>query len=408
MRILCVSDTYPWPAVDGYRQRLSNVATALAETGDLDLFAVVDDREDLCPGPVTPPVGERGFISPRPSPRQDPARMLGWLASSLPRAVLWHDWRRARVELVAWAESAYDVVWYSHLDPFMMLSAVEGPAIVDLDNLENLKLRAQRQLRRSSTAGRVSPPALLGQGVDLVDEWRWSRCQRAAAARSARVVVCSELDRSRLGSGHVSVIPNGYERRGAPVGGQGPASENPVFTMVGLMTYPPNVDAARHFAREVLPVIRNELPTARFRIVGRAAGEMEELAAQPGVDVRGQVADVRVELATTDVVVVPVRFGGGTRIKLLEAFAHHVPVVATTVGAEGIDAAPDVHLLVADDGRSLAHACLRLVRDEMLRQRLVEAAAQLYEQQYRWDLIRPRIATVACEVAAGARMAGEP
>lgn len=405
MRLLCIADTYPWPSTDGYRQRLANVARGLGEAGGLDLFAVVDEREDLRPGSIDPPVGAHAFVSPRPPPRRGPAQMIRWLSSSLPRAVIWHDWGRAGDELRRWADNDYDLVWYSHLDPFLALGGiVHGPEIVDLDNLENLKVQAQRRLTQATLPRRPSVRALLGQAVDLVDERRWSRRQREAAEEAARVVVCSQLDRQRLDLAGAAVVPNGYQRDGLPVGGRSANPEAPVFTMVGLMTYPPNVDAAVHFARDVLPLVRREAPEAQLKLVGHADGNVESLADLPGVVVRGRVPDVRVELEQTDVAVAPVRFGGGTRIKVLEAFAHRLPVVATTTGAEGIDAADGIHLLIADDARSQAEACLRVIRDPALARRLAAAGAHLYEERYSWDLIRPKVTALATEVAAEARI----
>jgi len=408
VRILCVSDTYPWPSTDGYRQRVSQLLRGLQEAGEVDLFAVESGRDELAPGPAPAPAPgfSRAFVSPRPPFRRDAAKMLRWLASPLPRAVLWHEWERARRELRAWAEPSYDVVWYSHLDCYLALgNTVAGAEIVDLDNLEDEKLRALRQVRRAGRANRPSMDALVGQGFDLVDEWRWSRRQRAAAASARRVVVCSELDRRRLTYPTTTVIPNGYERVGPPVGGRRAATSGPVFTMVGLMTYPPNVDAVEHFARDVLPIVRGQEPDAEFRIVGRGSLGDNPIASLPGVVVRGQVDDIRDELAQTDVAVVPIRFGGGTRIKVLEAFAHRIPVVASRTGAEGIDATDGEHLLLADDGdaEALAGACLRLVQDDAFRRRLVDAAEQRYQQRYRWEVIRPQVAALARAVAGETR-----
>lgn len=404
MRILCLSDTYPWPATDGYRQRLSQLLRGLCEAGAVDLFAVESGRDDVEPGPSPAPGLRRAFVSPRPPFGRDARKVLRWLASPLPRAVLWHEWDRARRELRAWAEPSYDVVWYSHLDCYLALGkTVPGAEVVDLDNLEDEKLRALRQVRRAGQAGRPSMDALVGQGFDLVDERRWARRQRAAAASARRVVVCSELDRRRLTSPTTTVVPNGYERVGPPVGGGPAAASGPVFTMVGLMTYPPNLDAAEHFARDVLPIVRRQEPGAEFRIVGRGSLGGNPVASLPGVVVRGEVDDIRDELARTDVAVVPIRFGGGTRIKVLEAFAHRIPVVATRTGAEGIEATDGEHLLLADDGdaEGLARACLRLVQDDAFRGLLVDAAERRYQERYRWEVIRPQVAALARAVAGG-------
>lgn len=413
MRVLCVSDTYPWPSTDGYRQRLSQLLRGLSEAGAVDLFAVESDRSDVGAGAVPAPVVDRAFVSPRPGFGRDPAKVARWVASPLPRAVLWHEWRRARGELAGWAAEPYDLVWYSHLDSYLALrdvpeSAPGKPAVVDLDNLEDLKLRASRQVRGAGRRRRLSPGHAVGLGFDLVDEWRWSRRQREAARSAAQVVVCSELDRERLAAERVTVIPNGYEREGPPVGDGPPAGTGPVFTMVGLMTYPPNLDAARHFAANVLPAVRRERPGAEFRVVGRGSVD-GELASLPGVVVRGAVPDIRDELAQTTVAVVPIRFGGGTRIKVLEAFAHRVPVVATRTGAEGIDAADGGHLLVVDDGDGdgFARACLRLVEDHAFRKGMVDSAEARFLERYRWEVIRPKVTELARAVTQSPPVPGE-
>ncbi len=403
MHILCVSDTYPWPATDGYRQRLSQLLRGLGEAGEVDLFAVESSRDDVA-GPTQAPCASRAFVSSRPAFRRDARKVLRWLVSPLPRAVLWHEWEAARRDLRAWAKPSYDLIWYSHLDCYLALAnTVSGTEIVDLDNLEDEKLRTLRRVRRSGRAGRPSVDALVGQGFDLVDEWRWSRRQRAAAASASRVVVCSELDRRRLASPNTTIVPNGYEREGPPLGSGRTSPSGPVLTMVGLMTYPPNVDAAEHFARDVLPIVRRQEPTAEFRVVGRGSLDGSPLASLPGVVVRGQVEDIGDELARTDVAVVPIRFGGGTRIKVLEAFAHRIPVVASRTGAEGIDATDGEHLLVCDDGdaEAMARGCLRLVQDEAFRRRLVYAAEARYQEQYRWEVIRPEVTELARAVAGG-------
>lgn len=97
------------------------------------------------------------------------------------------------------------------------------------------------------------------------------------------------------------------------------------------------------------------------------------------------------QLAAADIAVVPIRFGGGTRIKILEAFAHGLPVVSTTVGCEGLDVIDGQHLLVADDPAAFAAACLRLSEDAELRTRLVTAAAELWKSRYRWTVLSPYI-----------------
>jgi glycosyltransferase involved in cell wall biosynthesis len=109
----------------------------------------------------------------------------------------------------------------------------------------------------------------------------------------------------------------------------------------------------------------------------------------------GRVPDIEAELARADVVVVPIRFGGGTRIKILEAFAHRIPVVSTSVGCEGLEVSNGEHVLIADDPDGLADASVELLTDVDKRRSLIDAAHDLYTSRYTWDTIAPRIVELA-------------
>ena len=161
------------------------------------------------------------------------------------------------------------------------------------------------------------------------------RTLHANVARSVEgVVVCSELDRRRLGAENVHVIPNSYAYQHQPLGWP-TVGHPPVITFPGVLKYPPNEDGAAWPVREIVPWMRERMPEVQIRLVGTATPEIEKLHDPPGVSVTGLVPDIGTELAIADVVAVPLRYGGGTRIKILEAFAHRIPVVSTTPGAAG-------------------------------------------------------------------------
>jgi glycosyltransferase involved in cell wall biosynthesis len=150
----------------------------------------------------------------------------------------------------------------------------------------------------------------------------------------------------------------------------------------GRFEYPPNMDGAQWLATAIAPHIRAAVPPAEVRLVGRPIAGVAQLH-QPGVvTVVGQVPSMEEELGRASVAVVPLRFGGGTRVKILESFAHRVPVVSTTLGAEGLDVEDGVHLLLADDPREFAAATVRLLGDPRLRTRLTEAAEARYLDRY--------------------------
>jgi glycosyltransferase involved in cell wall biosynthesis len=171
------------------------------------------------------------------------------------------------------------------------------------------------------------------------------------------------------------------------------ASRALVFT--GSMDWLPNEDAMLYFCREILPAIRRREPDVTLSIVGRApTPAVRNLAAEHGVTVTGRVDDVRPFMHDAAVYVVPLRIGGGTRLKIFEAMAMGKAVVSTTVGAEGLPVRDGEHVLLADDPPSFADAVIRLLHDVECRQRLARAARQLVTDQYDW-------AAVAVELECG-------
>jgi len=158
------------------------------------------------------------------------------------------------------------------------------------------------------------------------------------------------------------------------------------LTMVGSMFYPPNVDGVCWFIREVYPHVRAEYPEVRLNVIGaRPAPVVRQLAAgNPSIRVTGYVDDLTPYLQQTTAMIVPLRSGSGMRVKIVDALARGVPVVSTTVGAEGLDVIPGQHLLVADEPADFAGAALRLLREPDLGARLTRAGRRLAETQYDW------------------------
>jgi glycosyltransferase involved in cell wall biosynthesis len=162
-----------------------------------------------------------------------------------------------------------------------------------------------------------------------------------------------------------------------------------VFT--GMMAHPPNADAATFFAREVLPRVRAAVPEAEFWIVGRdATPEVRALAALPGVEVTGFVADIRPYIAQATVIVVPLRFGSGMRNKILEAWAMEKCVVSTRVGAEGLECQDGVNVLLADDAQTLAERVIEAIRDPGLRDRVRGQGRALVSTSHDPDMLARR------------------
>jgi glycosyltransferase involved in cell wall biosynthesis len=156
----------------------------------------------------------------------------------------------------------------------------------------------------------------------------------------------------------------------------------------GALTYSANYDAMRYFLSEIHPRIRREESAVSLTITGSTAGvDLSALPLDRSVHLSGQVEDVRPLVAGASVCVVPIRQGGGTRLKILEAMALGTPVVATAKAAEGLAVTPEEHILIADDPAGFTAQVLRLLRDPALRQRLARDARRLVEGTYDWPAI---------------------
>jgi glycosyltransferase involved in cell wall biosynthesis len=206
------------------------------------------------------------------------------------------------------------------------------------------------------------------------------------------VFVASAIDRDRLAGTldphRLAVLPNVYPA--APPREAMRATAPVTFLFIGAFGYFPNHDAAMWLCREVIPLVVAGMQGAvRFRFVGAMARRelQDTIAATAHAVYEGPVPDIGVAYREVDVAVVPIRGGGGTRIKLLEAFARGIPVVSTTVGAEGIAVDDEVHLLLADSPEVFAAQCLRLAQSAGLRESLAAAAMARWSTHYRPEAI---------------------
>ena len=223
---------------------------------------------------------------------------------------------------------------------------------------------------------------------------QWKRMRRFEArtvSRFDRILAVSDVDRDTLQrlypselSAPVSVIPTGVDTKYfAPQTTAPDASRHLVFT--GSMDWLPNADGVQFFCREILPLIRQAEPDVRFTIVGRApTPAVRRLAEEPGIEVTGRVEDIRPYLAKAAVYVVPLRIGGGTRLKIFEAMSAGKAVVSTTIGAEGLPTESGRHLLLADTPETFARSVVSVLRDVTARTALEREARALVTERYDW------------------------
>jgi polysaccharide biosynthesis protein PslH len=220
--------------------------------------------------------------------------------------------------------------------------------------------------------------------------WRKLRREELGTYRDADgVYLCSTADEGRLldqvPRTHTAVIPNAadveyYQPRPSDLP---PDGRTVVF--FGLLSYVPNVDGVTHFVEDIWPRIAEAHPEARCKIIGGQPPPSLQALAGPRVELTGFVPDLRPHLAAAAAVVVPLRFGGGTRLKVVEAMAMGKAIVSTTLGAEGIEAVPGRDLLAEDEPAAFAHAVNRLLAEPSLAARIGQAARQLAVERYSWS-----------------------
>jgi glycosyltransferase involved in cell wall biosynthesis len=239
-------------------------------------------------------------------------------------------------------------------------------------------------------------------------QWRkLVRYEAAALAAAAATVAVSEADKQAMlriaPQGRITVISNGIDLDEYRPSAALPDAAAPRLVFTGKMDYRPNVDAALWFAAEVLPLIAAQEPAAVLQLVGmNPHPRLDPLRGQPNIEITGAVDDTRPYIAAAAVYLIPMRVGGGTRFKALEAMACARPIVSTALGVEGIPVHHEQEMLIADTPSAFAAQVLRLIADlrsgGALAQRLGATARRFVEERYGWTTIVPHFDRLYQEV----------
>ena len=290
---------------------------------------------------------------------------------------------RARLDDLL-ARERFDALVCDFLPPVVNLpERLPCPSIVFTHNVE-----AEIWRRHADQATNPISRALLAQ------QWRrMLRFEAAALARFDLTLAVSEADRRtferlypRSLKAPVHVVQTGVETDYFTPAATPPERTHMVFT--GSMDWLPNEDGMVYFCREILPRIRQSEPEATLSIVGRApTPAVKKLAEIPGVEVTGRVEDVRPHIARGAIYIVPLRIGGGTRLKIFEAMSMAKAVVSTTVGAEGLPVTSGRDIEIADEPARFAHSVVHLMRDSAARRSIEFAARQLVVARYDWSAV---------------------
>ncbi|SEP21326.1 glycosyltransferase [Trujillonella endophytica] len=377
MRSVVVAKFVPWPPNSGDKRRTLGLVRALRQRGEVTLCAFEGPDDDA--GPL-----RAEGIEVRSVPLQRSAASLlqgALLGRSITAARFWS--RRLAAEVAVATAEPTDVVLVGHAQFLPYLRGVRaGLSVVDMQNVE------------SALAQRISASS---RGPRRWAWWGEARALRALERRTrvADVVsVVSDVDRATLAGiiahPRVLVVPNAWDEP-EPL----PPAPDPVVSFVALLSWGPNVDAAVWFAREVWPRVVAEVPEARLQLVGRNPAEAVQALAGPTVEVTGTVPDLAPWYARTRVAVAPLLAGGGSRLKILEALAAARPVVATTIGAEGLEDLIGRGVVVADDPAEMASALVGLLVDAEGTAALGRIGVDAVAADHSWTAaVRPLLAAI--------------
>lgn len=386
MNILLLSPWLPWPPYDGGRIRILETLRYLCQHHSVTLITSVDRAEeiehvsmlkDMCHDVITTVMSKR----------------TGAVLSRLSRGVLsrrpliqsfYYDARLAQQVRDLTKHVAYDIIQveFPFLTPYVIAIEPHSRAkkILTMHNIESLRFARELQLSHWGNRRLV----LLGDHI-FFREW-----EKKALRRFDGIVTVSDVERTwvqrHAPGATVALVPNGVDTQyfSRPASSAAPET-NPYIVFTGAMDYPPNVDAAGWFCNEILPIVQRNVPRLGLKIVGKNPHpQVLKLAKQNRVEVTGTVPDIRGYLAGALALVVPLRSGGGTRLKILEAMAMECPVISTSVGAEGLEITPGNDILIADDAEQFTDHIRSLVTSPETANRIGKAARRLAADKYDW------------------------
>lgn len=412
LRILVVAPYLPVPPDVGFSIRVFHLLEEMAARSEVTLLAYGRPRESWKIQELEAIGVRTRVVEPPPSAfapdlvaERGARERLGYVVSQAIHTIrpssyqgtylITGELRRALRDLAG--STQFDVVQFEGSElGGLVEDARRGGARVVLDE-HNIEYTLRLRLARTQSSRiRAANNWLEARKFERHERRTWSRIDGCLAVSQQDAAVI----RSAQPALPVAVIPNGVDldrsaahdaAPGAPTtSGDVPVDEESRLVFVGRLDYRPNSDGVLWFAHEVLPLIRQR-HHARLVVVGPNPPRELRALAGDGVDVTGRVDDVRPLLEAATVVPVPLRSGGGTRLKILEALALERPVVSTRIGAEGLDVIDGEHLLIADDPGAMAGAITRLIDDRDLAATLGRQGRALVERAYGWPSIGARL-----------------
>jgi sugar transferase (PEP-CTERM/EpsH1 system associated) len=396
LRILFLTPQLPFPPQQGTALRNWGLIAALARRHEISLLTFVGPGQPPHPHPTLESTCARVETVPQPT-RSLRHRLHDLLLTPLPDMALRLESPNLRARLGAWLSGeCFDIVHVEGIELAPYLDVLEDtrPRPLILYDAHNCEYLLQKRVFLTDLR---HPLRWHGAAYSCIQWRRLVRYEAQVCRRADRVVAVSEADARALqalmpGLRPVTV-PNGIDvsayRADCP---PAPGMAQAALVFTGKMDFRPNVDAVLWLAQRVLPRIRRAVPEAHLWVVGqRPHRRLEVLRADPAVTLTGRVEQVQPYIAGAAVYVAPLRTGGGTRLKLLEAMAMERAVVATHLAAEGFPVASGREMLLAQSADEFAGAVVALLGDPSRRRVLGGAARAFVEAGYDWRELVPRL-----------------
>jgi glycosyltransferase involved in cell wall biosynthesis len=388
-KLLFISRWFPYPPDNGSKIRIFNLLKQLASQYEIHLVSFIQDGE-ATPEAINALLSLCASVDVVPYPGYRPTQVKALLGffSSAPRFVV--ATRSLAMKEVVEGQACkhmFDVVVASQMDMASYALPVKAPVRV----LEELEISGYIDAK-------IQKRTFLGRWRQALTLFKTRRYFGRLASRFDGVTVVSERERQEIKRlSHVpscvEVIPNGVDISGGTLPDVAPEPGSLIYS--GSVTYFANLDAVRYFLEEIFPLVLRQSPQVKFYVTGRTksippAGLSINPSLKDNFIFTGYLPDIRQKVASSWASVVPLRQGGGTRLKILESLAVGTPVIATSKGAEGLSLVPERDYLLADSPPEFAAQILRLLEDPVLRTRLSEQGRKIVGQEYDWNQIGQR------------------
>jgi glycosyltransferase involved in cell wall biosynthesis len=402
--VVLVDEELPYPANSGKRIRTLNLTLRLARRHQLTYACHRNADADearraaafFADHSITSVVVERTV--PRKAGPQFWLRLAGNLLSPLPYSVATHTSRALRQTLARLAADHPVDLWHCEWTPYAAsLAGLPGPRLVVAHNVESIIWRRYAQTEKG----------LLRRWYIRRQARKWERFEKTTLANVQHTVAVSDLDATRLreaiGVPHIDVVDNGVDTAYFRL--QTSDRDPRRLLFLGSLDWRPNLDGVRQLLESVFPAVRALEPQARLCLVGRNPPSWLVRRAQeePGVELHGSVPDVRPYLASCGLMIVPLRIGGGSRLKILEALACGTPVVSTRIGAEGLNLEGGRHFTVVEEIEHLVSVLVSAIRNPAAIQQQAQCGRQQVVRHYDWDALADRLDAVWRAAAAGVK-----